>query len=195
MKRDPNYLTTGHVAKACEVSLVTVKKWIKLGKLRAFRTPGRHYRVTLEEFQRFRIEYGFQAEQGVPPRILVVDDEPEMVTLVSDALRGMRLAPKLEAAFDGYEGILKVGTFRPHLLVLDLRMPGLDGFEVCRRIKADPATRGTKILAITAYPEDSAKDRALRAGADAFLVKPFTLKELKAEVKHLLRPGGRHRGS
>jgi len=187
MKRNPNYLTTGHVAKACEVSLVTVKKWIRLGKLRAFRTPGRHYRVTLEEFQRFRIEYGFPAEHEGPPGILVVDDEPEMVALVSDALRGIRPAPKLEAASDGYEGMLKVGTFRPHLLVLDLRMPGLDGFEVCRRIKADPATGGTKILAITAYPENSARERALQSGADAFLAKPFTLKALKAEVRRLLK--------
>jgi len=187
MKRSPHYLTTGHVAKACEVSLVTVKKWIRLGKLRAFRTPGRHYRVNVEEFQRFRIEYGFPAEHEAPPGILVVDDEPEMVALVSDALRGIRPAPKLEAAFDGYEGMLKVGTFRPHLLVLDLRMPGLDGFEVCRRIKADPATGGTKILAITAYPENSARERALQSGADAFLAKPFTLKALKAEVRRLLK--------
>src|SRR3990172_8540357 len=103
MKRSPHYLTTGHVAKACEVSLVTVKKWIRLEKLRAFRTPGRHYRVNVEEFQRFRIEYGFPAEHEAPPGILVfqrfrieygfpaeheappgilvVDDEPEMVAL------------------------------------------------------------------------------------------------------------------
>ncbi len=186
MKRNPSYLTTGHVAKACEVSLVTVKKWIRLGKLRAFRTPGHHYRVTLEEFRRFRIEYGFPAEHEAPPGILVVDDEPEMVALVSDALRGVRPAPKLEAAFDGYEGMLKVGVFRPHLVVLDLQMPGLDGFEVCRRIKADPATRGTKILAITAYPQNAAKERALECGAEAFLPKPFTLKELKAQVKRLM---------
>src|SRR3972149_7329806 len=106
MKRNPNYLTTGHVAKACEVSLVTVKKWIRLGKLRAFRTPGRHYRVTLEEFQRFRIEYGFPAEHEGPPGILVVDDEPEMVALVSDALRGLRTALMLEAASAGSAGML-----------------------------------------------------------------------------------------
>ena len=186
MKSSPRYLTTGHVAKACEVSLVTVKKWIRIGKLRAFRTPGHHYRVTLEEFQRFRIEYGFPAEHEGPPRILVVDDEPEMVALVSDALRGIRPAPKLEAAFDGYEGMLKVGTFRPHLLVLDLRMPGMDGLEVCRRIKGDPVTRATRILAITGYPEDAAKERALQSGADAYLTKPFILKELKAAVRRLM---------
>ena len=86
-----------------------------------------------------------------------------MVSLVSDALRGIRPPLKLEAAFDGYEGLLKVGTFRPHLLVLDLRMPGLDGFEVCRRIKGDPATRATRILAITGYPEDFSRERAVEA--------------------------------
>lgn len=188
MKKSARYLTTGQVSKACEVSLVTVKKWIKQGKLKAFRTPGGHFRVAADEFQRLRATYGFPAEPKASPRILVVDDDPGMVSLVSDALRGIRLPVKLEAAFDGYEGMLKVGTFRPHLLVLDLRMPGVDGFEVCRRIKRDPATRATRILAITGYPEDSAKEKAFQSGADAFLTKPFTLKELKAQVRRLIKP-------
>lgn len=187
MKKSPRYLTTGQVSGACEVSLVTVKKWINQGKLKAFRTPGGHFRVAADEFQRLRTTYGFPAEPKASPRILVVDDDPGMVSLVSDALRGIRPPLKLEAAFDGYEGILKVGTFRPHLLVLDLRMPGVDGFEVCRRIKRNPATRATRILAITAYPEDFARERAFECGADAFLTKPFTIKELKAEVRRLLK--------
>jgi len=176
------------VSKACEVSLVTIKKWIKQGKLKAFRTPGGHFRVAADEFQRLWTTYGFPAEPKAAPRILIVDDDPGMVSLVSDALRGIRPSLKLEAAFDGYEGILKVGTFRPHLLVLDLRMPGVDGFEVCRRIKGDPITRTTRILAITAYPEDSAKEKVFQCGADAFLTKPFTMKELKAEVRRLIKP-------
>jgi excisionase family DNA binding protein len=191
MKKRSRYLTSGQVSKACDVSLVTVKKWINQGKLKAFRTPGSHYRVPVEEFERFRAAYGFLADDpSEHPRILVVDDEPEMVALVSEALRGLRPVPKLDAAFDGYEGILKVGTFRPHLLVLDLRMPGLDGFAVCARIKAGPATRATRILVITAYPEDSARERALESGADAFLTKPFTLKALRAQVKELLKAFG-----
>lgn len=189
-RKSPHYLTTGQVANACEVSLVTVKKWIRSGKLKAFRTPGSHYRVRVEELERFRAEFGFPAEIEGLPRILVVDDEPEMVALVSDALRGIRPPPKLEAAFDGYEGMIKVGTFRPHLLVLDLRMPGLDGFEVCRRIKGEAATRATKVLAITAYPEGSAREKAFESGADAFLTKPFALKDLKVQVRRLLKPGG-----
>lgn len=189
MKQGARYLTTGQVAQALEVSLVTVKKWIKQGKLKAFRTPGDHYRVAAQEFERFGAQYGFLSKPREAPRILVVDDEPEMVALVSETLRGIRPPPKFESAFDGYEGMLKVGTFRPHLLVLDLRMPGVDGFEVCRRIKGDPATRETKILAITAYPEDAAQEKALQCGADAFLAKPFTVRELKAQVRRLLGAG------
>lgn len=186
MKRRSRYLTTGEVAKACEVSLVTVKKWIRQRKLKAFRTPGGHFRVTAKEFQRLQVAYGFVREPEDSPRILVVDDDPGLLEVLLNVLRDARPGLKLEAASDGYEGLLKVGTFRPHLLVLDLRMPGMDGFEVCRRIKSDPVLRTAKILAITGYPEDFARERAFESGADAFLTKPFTLTELKAEVKRLM---------
>lgn len=180
------YLTTGQVARACQVSLVAIKKWIREGKLKAFRTPGGHYRIAADEFQRFRTVHRFPVEPEGPPRILIVDDDSQIVEVLLDALSATRPAPELEAASNGYEGLLKVGTFRPHLLVLDLRMPGLDGFEVCRRIKGDPAIQATRVLAITAYPEDSAREKALRCGADAFLAKPFTIKELEAQVRHLI---------
>lgn len=188
MHQGPRYFTTGQVSKKCEVSLVTVKQWIRSGKLKAFRTPGGHFRIPAAEFERLRNRYGFLAEPSKEPRILIVDDDPEVVALLMDALRRTRPAAKLETAFDGYEGILKVGTFRPDLLVLDLRMPGVDGLEVCRRIKGDPATRTTRILAITAYPEDYARERAFECGADAFLTKPFTVKALKARVRRLISP-------
>jgi excisionase family DNA binding protein len=183
------YLTTGQVARACQVSVVAVKKWIRGGKLRAFRTPGGHFRIAADEFERFRAAHRFPPEGDEPARILVVDDDPQIVEALLLVLRDLRPSPKLEAASSGYEGLLKVGTFRPHVLVLDLRMPGLDGFEVCRRIKHDPVTRPTRVLAITAYPEESTKEDVLRCGADAFLAKPFMSKEVKAQVQRLLRLG------
>jgi len=186
------YLTTGQVARACQVSVVAVKKWIRRGKLKAFRTPGGHFRIAADEFQRFRTAHRFPPDRFPPEgdeplRILVVDDDPQIVEVLVLVLRGLRPAAKLETASSGYEGLLKVGTFRPHVLVLDLRMPGLDGFEVCRRIKDDPVTRATRVLAITAYPEQSTKEEVLRCGADAFLTKPFMMEELKAQVQRLLR--------
>lgn len=180
------YLTTGQVAKACQVSIVTVKKWIEGKGLRAFRTPGGHFRVAADELQRFLVAHRFPSEHEEPPRILVVDDDPSVVEALIEAFRAAFPSSKLEGASDGYEGLIKVGMFRPHLLALDLRMPGLDGFEVCRRIRSDPATGETKILAVTAYPEESAGERALRCGADAFFAKPLALTELMAEARRLI---------
>lgn len=186
METERRYLTTGDVAKECGVSPASVKKWIGQAKLHALRTPGRHFRIPVEEFQRFRAAYRFPLEPEHPPRILVVDDSPIVVDFVMDALRVLRPGSKLEGASNGYEGLLKVGTFCPDLLVLDLRMPGLDGLEVCRRIKANPPTRTTQILIITAFAGEGTAKEARRAGADGFLKKPLRLDDLKAQVERLL---------
>src|SRR5437016_2711582 len=148
------YLTTGQVAKAFEASVAGVKKWIRQGKLHAIRTPGGHLRVPVEEFERFKTAHGFAGETEENPRILVVDDDPPFVGFVLDLLRAIAPNWKVEAAADGYEGLLKIGTFLPHLVLLDLRMRGLDGLEVCRRVKQNPVTRATKILVVTGYADD-----------------------------------------
>ena len=176
--------TTGYVAAACQVSLVAVKKWITQGKLRAIRTPGGHYRIAADELERFRAKYRFTEGSTLPARVLVVDDEPEIAALIRDRL-GESEAWEVDAASQGYEGLLKVGTFRPDVLVLDLRMPNMDGFEVCRLVKSNPATRSTSILAITGDTSPGLAERALRSGADAFLAKPFEMADLEEHLTRL----------
>ena len=199
MRTERRYLTTGEVARECEVTLASVKKWIGQAKLRAVRTPGRHFRISVQEFERFKAEYRFPMEPPHTPRILVVDDSPLVVDFVIDALKDLVPGAELETASSGYDGLLKVGTFGPDLLILDLRMPGLDGLEVCRRIKANPATRATRILMITAFAEKGTAKEARQAGADGFLRKPLRLDALKAQVERMtrrppgLRPGDRSR--
>ncbi len=122
-------------------------------------------------------------------RILIVDDDANLLDMLMEGLRRNR-AYTVEGARDGHDGLAKVGTFVPHLLILDLQLPGLDGLQVCRKVKADPATRSVKILAITARPEWALHDQALEAGADGFLAKPFRLAELQAEVTRLLGGAG-----
>jgi CheY-like chemotaxis protein len=78
----------------------------------------------------------------------------------------------METAANGFEGLLKVGTFRPDVLLLDLGMPGMDGFEVCRQIKRDPLIRDTRVVIMTARALD-AEPRAMEAGADGILLKPL----------------------
>lgn len=177
--------TTGYVAAACQVSSVAVKKWITQGKLRAIRTPGGHYRIAADELDRFRAQYRFAGGSRPRARVLIVDDEPEIAMLIRDRLAQSE-AWEVDTANQGYEGLLKVGTFRPHVLVLDLRMPNMDGFEVCRRVKSNPATHSTSILAITGDASPGVAERALRSGADAFVTKPFNLAELEERLNRLM---------
>lgn len=181
-----SYITTGQAARHCQVSLPALKRWIRDGRLTAFKTPGGHARIEVKEFQRFLKQYAMPAYPGPQSetRILIVDDEPAIVDLFVDVLTRDPRRFKLETATDGYEALIKVGDFKPSLLILDVVMPKLDGIEVCRRLKADPETRGMKILGITGYP-DMIPD-LLDAGADACLSKPPALAQLRQELKRLL---------
>ncbi|MFQ5961613.1 MAG: response regulator [Candidatus Methylomirabilales bacterium] len=179
------FLTTGEFAQACQISIPTVKRWIREGHLAAFRTAGGHYRITEQEFKRFKLASGMPVEEAGRPRILIIEDDKALCNELVEALSWDQKY-EVEAAGEGYGGLMRVGTFYPHLLILDLRMPGLDGFEVCKRVKEYPVTRSIKIVAITAYPDENARERILTAGADAFLEKPIQLVKLQTEVARLL---------
>jgi len=179
------FLTTGQLASSCQVTIPTVKRWIREGFLAAFQTAGGHYRVTEEEFERFKQVYRMPAATEGPLRVLIVDDEPRFLDSLAEALRWSGRY-KVEVASDGYEGLIKVGTFLPHILILDIRMPGLDGFQVCRRIKTDPMTQSTKILAVSGYAETDVRTRIMEAGAEGFIAKPVKLAALQAEVDRLV---------
>jgi excisionase family DNA binding protein len=191
------FMTTGAVAAACQVSIPTVKRWIREGHLTAFQTAGGHFRVTEQEFDRFRLVRHIPDSHGSAedfPKILIIDDEPVTLAALADAFTWAGQY-KVEVAQDGYEGLIRVGSFRPDVLVLDIRMPGLNGFQVCRRVKADPLTRPTRILAVSGYAQGDTTARAFEAGADGFLEKPIEFGRLRTEVDRLVglaragRPG------
>ena len=186
------FLTTGQIASSCQVTIPTVKRWIREGHLTAFQTAGGHFRVTEEEFRRFQDAHRMPVERTgteaeALPKILIVDDDAALLDTLLEAL-SWDGRYKVEVAQDGYEGLIKVGSFNPNLLVLDIRMPGLNGFQVCRRVKADPATREIKILAITGHSVHHTREQILEAGADGFLEKPIQLDDLQAEVARLVAP-------
>ncbi|MFQ5464681.1 MAG: response regulator [Thermodesulfobacteriota bacterium] len=181
--------TTGEIAALCHVTINAVKKWIASGKLTAFRTPGGHYRINRADFLDFLDKYKLDIKDKVFPdrsRILIVDDDRAAVEFISGALESMNCGYIVESASDGYEALIKVGGLKPELLILDIRMPKLDGFEVCRRIKGDPDTSDIKILAVSAYGRDDL-DKILRCGADECMPKPIVLKEFQKNVRNILR--------
>jgi two-component system response regulator MprA len=115
-------------------------------------------------------------------RILVIDDDEAITTALRRALAFEGYS--VDVAFDGEEGLRKVRDAAPDLIILDILMPGIDGFEVCRRLRAGD---DTPILMLTARDDVADRVRGLDAGADDYLVKPFAPDELLARVRALLR--------
>ena len=118
------------------------------------------------------------------PTILVVDDEPPILALVRYTLEDEQIRV-LEAA-DGVQALEVAHAARPDLILLDVQMPRLDGLEVCRRLRADTALGGTRIVMLTAAGQDADRARGLAAGADDYLTKPFSPLALFTLVRSLL---------
>jgi DNA-binding response OmpR family regulator len=117
-------------------------------------------------------------------RILIADDETHIVTSLEFLMR--KCDYDVRVARDGEEALRLALQFHPDVLLLDVAMPLCDGFEVCRRIRANPATRGVRILMLTAHGRDAERERGLALGADAYMTKPFSNRELLAKVSDLL---------
>lgn len=117
-------------------------------------------------------------------RILIVDDEPNIVTLLEFLMRGSDY--EVRVARNGEEALRRAESFRPDLVLLDVMMPQRSGFEVCQKIRENPALRDVKIVMLTAKGRDLEKDRGLNLGANAYVTKPFSTKELMNTVRGLL---------
>lgn len=122
---------------------------------------------------------------GPKSRILIADDNEANVELLEAYLGEVDC--EVAIAVDGAETLAKVAEFQPHLILLDIMMPKLSGFEVCEQIKADPATRQIMILMVTALNELGDIERAVSAGTDDFLSKPVNKVELLKRVDNMLR--------
>ena len=118
-------------------------------------------------------------------RILIVDDNAQNVELLQAYLEGMGC--ELSAAYDGLSALEAVRQRAPDLVLLDVMMPRMSGFEVCHRLKSDPGTRDIPILMVTALNEVGDVERGAEAGTDDFLSKPFNKVELLTRVRTLLR--------
>ena len=117
-------------------------------------------------------------------RILIVDDEPNIVISLEFLMKkeGFEIA----VANDGDEALAQVASFNPDLLLLDVMMPKKSGFEVCEALRADPERAGLKIVMLTAKGRDTEMAKGLAIGADAYVTKPFSTKELVDKVREML---------
>jgi CheY-like chemotaxis protein len=120
------------------------------------------------------------------PHILLVDDADLNLELISGYLQGFDL--ELETASNGTEAFEAIDRRQPDLVLLDVMMPGLDGFEICRRLKKQESTREVPVVLLTALDDESYRKRAEEAGADQFMAKPIHRDQLLATMRTLLYP-------
>lgn len=119
------------------------------------------------------------------PKIVIAEDEPDMLALVASTLRQAGYTPV--TAEDGPGALSLAGEIMPSLIVLDLMLPGMSGLEVCRALRSDPLTARIPILMLTARAEEIDRIVGLELGADDYVTKPFSPRELVLRVKNILR--------
>lgn len=117
-------------------------------------------------------------------RVLVIEDSPSVRRLIEVCLRVLDV--DVSSAEDGISGLDQVSSTNPHVVVLDIGLPGLDGWEVLSQLRENPSSAEVKVLVLTAHAQPEMADRAAEGGADAFMTKPFRPIDLRVQVEKLL---------
>lgn len=180
-------LSLGKAADICAVTRGTLWSYVKSGELKASRTPGGHYRVTQKDLYEFIQQKGMKAKKKrrlSTAKILIVDDDESVRKTLKQRL--VREGFTVETAPDGFNAGLKARDIKPELIILDLMMDGIDGFQVCKTIKENSKLRETKILIMTGFDTQENRERAMREGADDFLPKGGSFKNILKRINELL---------
>ena len=118
------------------------------------------------------------------PKVLIVDDEPSIVLSLEFLMKNEGY--DVAVARNGREALRRVDEFQPHLVLLDVMMPEINGFDVCKKLRGDRRQQGLKILLLTARGRRQEVERGLQAGADAYVTKPFATRDIAERVRQLL---------
>lgn len=183
-------LTVAQASKYCKVTPDTIIEWIESGDINADDTTGGHKRIIKDELDRYLKDRDITpADVSVLDdikKILIVDDDKIVVETIVQSLEEDEHGYELISAADGFEAESQVKHFKPDLLILDIMMPDINGYEVCKKMKSDEKTRDIKIIVLSAYLDDENYKKMKEFGADACFSKPLPLPELRKEVAKLL---------
>jgi len=187
-------LTVFQASKYCNVSPKTIINWIDAGHIEAYKTVGGHRRIKQSDLERFMKKQGIPIQKKEQmeerKRILIVDDDPIIVETLVQALEEDIHDYEVISAADGFEAGLQVNHFKPHLLILDIMMPDIKGYDVCKKIKSTEETNNTKIIVLSAYLDEEKFKKMKEYGADLCFSKPLPLPQLKEEVARILGYSG-----
>jgi len=173
--------TTHDISRLLQVDPSTVSKWIDRGILVAFRTPGGHRRVRAGDLRSFLIAHEMPVPEELGSsavRLVAVDDEKPVLDALKRAFKAYGNQVELTTTTSGVEALLLVTELKPHGLLIDLNMPEVDGFEVCRRIRARKNLEGVRLITMTGRHSPETVEQSLKAGAVACIAKPVDVPQV-----------------
>ncbi len=186
VKMARNY-STFDIARMLGVDPSSVANWIDQGLLKAHRTPGGHRRVITVDLVGFLREHKMPIPEELglePSKVLVADADSEITRSVANAIKLSHPEVQVVEANDSFQVGMVITTMRPNIVVLDIDMPGMDGFEVCRLVKSQGTTQRVEVIAIASESSDAeSKKKILDCGAKTCISKPFDLNALLQEIE------------
>jgi excisionase family DNA binding protein len=173
-------LTSSEVGELLQVNPSSVKKWVDDGLLSAFRTPGGHRRIRAVDLVSFLVRHEMpipgDLQDAAKKRLLIVDDEVEQLRALSRSLKRFADRVEVTTTSNGIDALVLVGSFQPHAVLLDVYMPGIDGLEVCRRLKKHPQTKEVQVYVVSGQFTSALEQKSLEAGAAKCLQKPLDVR-------------------
>jgi excisionase family DNA binding protein len=188
------WYSTEQAAKALGVTRPTVARWIDAGRFERVSRPGAHRKIAHAALMRFARERNIELPEALAKhregrgRVLIVDDELDFAEMVAEFLQ-LVVGAEVAVADTGFQAGQEVERFRPHLILLDLMMPDMNGFDALRRLRAHPSTASIPVVACTAYRDPSVDERVVAARFDAFIEKPVDFARLREVTERFLPQG------
>lgn len=168
-------LSVGQVAEICRVSKKTVLNWIYDGGMKAFTTYGGHYRIWPANIKKFLDSTGmdipFDFVDDRTTHILIIDDDLDFSNILKSAIIAELPDVEVSTTDDGYEGLMMIGELKPQLVILDIKMPKIDGFQVLDLLKTRKLEQDVKVLVITGYLDPATKEQLSQTVADHWMDK------------------------
>jgi excisionase family DNA binding protein len=180
--REPEWLTLGQAARYLGVAQSTIRKWSDSGRVRVYKTPGRHRRYRRDDLDAFLERSGPEARRG--PVVLIVDDDDRLREYVRVNLEMEGYT--VREAGSAEEGMRVLDDARPDLILLDVMMPEVDGWEMLQRVHDRHGVGAVPVVMFSGKVDERAAGEAVERGAQGFIGKPFDPRELIAQTKQLL---------
>ena len=172
------YFTPTEVAKICNISYATVVNYCEQQKIENIKSPiTNHRKIARESLEQFLQQHDIPLtridEYDALKIMLVEDSEADQLAIRKILKKGFGQKAQVQVHDDGYSALIHLGQYKPDVLILDIFIPKIDGFEVCKTIKSNPDTADIKIIAISGREDKQTMDRVMASGADVFYAKPL----------------------